>query len=228
MNGQTLNAAALNSVVPIAQTVFIPASSTGIAFTVFERASVSMAGATGVSMDAVGDVAKVALLAASVTGIDFMPAGELAVMRRVAIDNVLAGIAFSLTGLLNADAYMPNASVSMAMGATGTLTNYAQMQGNTGIALEGAAPAPGAIKYLQGESTILLSSSGELSSLKPIAPSSTGVAFSLSGQVGNPIRLSGVVSIAFYLDGTLSINPNARDADDKVAVRPFQNRTVSR
>lgn len=228
MNSQTLNAAALNSVVPTAQTVFIPSSSTGIAFTVFERASVSMAGTTGITLHAIGDVAKVALLGAVSTGISFVPAGDLAVSRRIAIDAVSIGVSFALTGILNADAYMPNASASMALGTSGTLSNFAQMQGSTGVTLAATAPAPAAVQYLHGDTGLNLDGVGLVSSLKPIPVSSTGIILTLAGQIGNPIRLNGISGFVFDVSAELSINPNAREPDDRIAVRQFQNRTAVR
>lgn len=228
MNGHALNAAALNSGPITAQTVLLPSSSTGVTFTVFERASVYVSGSTGISFATAGDIAKVALIGTGAAGITFSPSATLSVFSQVAIGAVSTGIAFSLTGVMSGDRYLPAAAANLNFGTSGSLTNFAQMQAVTDVEFNATVNAPRATKYLQGATDISLDTSGLVTSLNYFGPTSVGIQFTVVGQVGTTIRMAGSTQILLNVSGQMSNNPSAVDAEDRVVVRPYVNRVAVR
>ena len=228
MNGWTLNTVPLNGRLLTGQVVLLPSATASLEWTVFERASVSLAAFTGISFAAAGDIAKGALISAAATGISLSAIGSIDVYSRVPLGMAGTGIAFGLAGVLNGDSFMPASGTALQLSASGTLTNYAQMQGSSSLAFAATAAAPGLIQYLQAGTALSLDVTATLYTVKRMEAVASGISFATTGQVGTTALLTGMSDVRFSLSAELSNNPNAHDADDKIAVRAYVDRVARR
>ena len=226
MDSFPYNGKPLNSAGGLASIVYLPASSTGMGFLLYERASALLSGSITKEVTLVGDISKIALIGSANVTFSVTATGDLTRYRTAYFNAETVSVGFTPAGTLTKLSLFPVSGIGITTAITGQLTRIIPMQGDTGIAVDligslirtqylgdsqlsltmDLSGVLGAIQYLSGDVNVDIVPSGDMSifSRNYIGYASTSMSFAVSGTLLQTVMLAGSTSMSMDIDGTMS------------------------
>lgn len=224
------NTKAINAAGNTNSIVYLPASSTGMAFLLYERTSPLMQGSVTKTITLLGDLSKVAVIGASSVDVSITLEGTLTQYKTTYFDPAGFDTSFTLAGSLTAKKHFPLSELSFAMDVAGTLVRRGSLSGSITKTWTIAGPlirrivfdpttivfdmtlagVLGARQFLHGNTSMERVLSGTLSifSRNYFDYAATGMTFNLNGTLLQTIRMQGDTGMSMDIEGFLQRTAN--------------------
>ncbi len=246
-NAQALNTAPLAGAAA-GKFVAIPPGTTGLTCVVVERAAVTMSGTTGMVADVYGDIARRAVVPSSSFGLLSSLTGWIEVFRQVPIPAGGFELTSTVTGSVSIASIIPGGLLSISSVLSGTLFSQTAIPAGLVSAqfdfsgeirkfvmLTGQLNANSSVtseltkmQCMSAETGLTSNVFGTVYRIVYIGPAGIGLQFDFSATLNVLRSMSGFFDMKTELSAVLFNNAKALDTEEKTAIRPYQERTVSR